>query len=310
MTLALQSNASVITVTGADLADWSQIRGDDGRRLVRIRWKTLDVLDREAVLAYTVPQSPLADQWARQAPGSPDDSEARHLFAIVPADGLELKGNGLRAAVESRRLPEWMRAEVGGAAFVTAEAASQLVLQTHWLPAIATAEAIVSEAKAQLRLVADGATQTSVSYAIKHQAPLAWRLELPANVEILSCSVGGAAAQPIQRENGAVEFTLPAPEKGLTNVALVYTAKAKALDPVSGDIALELPRTPLFIERIDWSIGIPAQFEVTAFEGAGFIAGNAAAASGEERTLALRKDFCRGERPTVALFYQRRNLEK
>ena len=306
MTLALPANAGAIVVTGDDLADTVQSRADDGRRLVRVRWKTRDVLDREAVLAYTVAQSPLAEQWTLQAPATPDDKDARHLYAIVPADGLELKGDGLRAAIESRRLPEWMREEIGGAAFVTAEAASQLALQTHWLPAIATAEAIVSEAKAQLRLVADGATQTAVSYAIKHQAPLAWRLELPANVEILSCSVGGLAAHPIQRENGAVEFALPAPEKGLTNVAVVYTAKAKPLDPVSGDIALELPRTPLFTERIDWSIGIPAQFEVTAFEGAGFVAG----APTEDRALSLRKDFCRAERPAVALFYQRRNLEK
>ena len=306
MTLAMPASVSAMVVTGEDLADTEQSRADDGRRLTRIRWKTRDVLDREVSIAYAAPQPPLAEQWILLAPATPDAGDARHLYAIVPADGLDLKGDGLRTAVESRRLPEWMREEIGGAAFITAEAASPLTLQTHWLPSIATAEAIVSEATAQLRVVPDGATQTAVSYAIKHQAPLAWRLELPESVEILSCNVGGVAVQPIQRDNGVIEFALAAPEKGLTNVALVYTAKVKALDPVSGDIALELPRTPLFTERIDWSIGIPAQFEVTAFEGSGFVAGPAA----EDRTLALRKDFCRAERPAVALFYKRRNLEK
>jgi hypothetical protein len=310
ITLALPSNAGAVGVTGDDLADWSQIRAEDGSRLLRIRWKTRDVLDRELTIAYAVPQSSLAEQWTMQAPGSPDDKDTRHLFAILPADGLELKGDGLRAAVESRRLPEWMRTEIGGAAFVTAEGAGQLVLQTHWLPTIATAEAIVSEAKAALRLVADGATQTAVSYTISHQAPLAWRLELPANVELLSCTMGGAAAQPMQRENGVIELPVPTPAKGTTTVALVYTAKLKALDPVSGSATLELPRTPLFIEHLDWSIALPVAFEVTAIDGNVSVAESTADPGRGDRAIALRKDFCRAERPTVSLFYQRRGLEK
>ena len=208
------------------------------------------------------------------------------------------------------RQPEWMRAEIGGAAFVTAEAPGQLVLQTHWLPAIATAEAIISESKASLRLVADGATQTAISYTIKHQAPLAWRLELPADVELLSCTVQGAAAQPVQRENGVIELALPAPEKGATAVALVYTAKLKPLDPVSGDVALELPRTPLFIEHLDWSVSLPAAFEITAIDGNVSVGESVAEPVRGDRAIALRKDFCRAERPGVSVFYQRRSLEK
>jgi hypothetical protein len=310
MTLALPANAGAISVAGDDLADWSQTRADDGRRMLRVRWKTRDVLDRELTLAYAVPQSSLAEQWTLQAPASPDDKDARHLYAIVAADGLELKGDGLRAAVESRRLPEWMRAEIGGAAFVTAEAAAQLVLQTHWLPAIATAEAIVSETKAALRLVGDGATQSELSYTIKHQAPLAWRLELPEKVELLSCTVDGTAARPIQRENGVIEIALPMPDKGATTVALVYTAKLKPLDPVSGEVALELPRTPLFIEHLDWLIAMPAAFEITAIDGNVSVAESGREPARGDRAVALRKDFCRAERPAVSLFYQRRSLEK
>ena len=306
MTLALPPNAAAITVNGDDLADWTQARGDDGRRLVRIRWKTRDLLDREVALAYAVPQSPLADQWTLQAPATPDEKGARHLYAIVAANGLELKGDGLRAAVESRRLPEWMREDIGSAAFVTAEAGSQLVLQTHWLPTIATAEAIIGEAKAKLQLVSDGAMQISATYAIRHQAPLAWRLDLPSAVEILSCTVDGVAAQPIQRENGAIELSLTTPTKGQSSVAIVYTAKVKPLDPVSGELALELPRTPLFIERFDWSVSLPSAFEITTFYGAGW----AATQASDEHAIALHKDFCRGERPAIALFYQRLGLEK
>ena len=122
--------------------------------------------------------------------------------------------------------------------------------------------------------------------------------------------MGGVAAQPVQRENGVIELAVPTPAKGTTTVALVYTAKLKALDPVSGNAALELPRTPLFIEHLDWSIALPAIFEVTAIDGNVSVAGSTADPGRGDRAVALRKDFCRAERPAVSLFYQRRSLDK
>lgn len=305
ITLAVPANASAITIEGDDLAGWTQTRADDGRRLLHAKWKTADVLERELRVAYVAPQSPLAEQWSLHAPAVAEEKDSRHLFAILPADGLELKGDALRAAVATHRLPEWMRSDIGGAAFVTAETGAQLVLQARWLPTIATAEAIVSEAKCHLRLVADGAMQTSATYTIRHAAPLALRLELPADVELLSCNVAGQPARPIQREAGAIELSLPKPgdaAKGVTQVTLVYASKTQPFDPISGRTALELPRTPLFIERLDWTVAIPAAFEVTAFDG-NVTVGDAPP---DAQTIALRKDLCRAERPAVELFYQRR----
>jgi hypothetical protein len=158
--------------------------------------------------------------------------------------------------------------------------------------------------------VADGATQTTIAYTIKHQAPLAWQLELPPKVDLLSCTVANVAAQPIQRENGAIELGLPATGNGATTVTLVYTTKLAPLDPVSGDVALDLPRTPLFIEHLDWGVVIPAAFEVTAINGNVSVGDSAPATAQGERPVALRKDFCRAERPAVSLFYQRIGLEK
>src|SRR6202012_3373307 len=150
----------------------------------------------------------------------------RTFFAIVLSEGLELKGEGVQAAVASQRLPAWMRTAIGGAAFVTAESGTALSLAARWLPTVATAEAIVSETKCDLRLVSDGSTQTSATYSIRPAAPLPLSVELPAEVELLTCPVDGRSAQPVQRENGALEFSLPAcaDPKG-TTVAFVYAAK-------------------------------------------------------------------------------------
>ena len=308
--LEIPRNAVAVTVAGPDLESWNQVRADDGRRLVRVQWTTRDLLDRELAVAYAVPQSPLADAWNLQSAAIADGGETRTFFAIVPSEGLELSGDPLRTAVDSRRLPEWLRAQIQGADFVTAESGSQLALQTTWLPAVSTAEAIVTEAKCAQRLVADGSMQTTVHYTIRHQAPLRFRLALPADVEVLTCTLGGESARPIQREGGTIELSLQTPEgqPGAASVfALTYTSKSPPLDPVSGRIMLSLPQTPLFIDRLDWQIGLPNVFEITAIDG------NVAVAAPAERqpddfAIAMRKDFIRAERPVVELFYQRRAL--
>lgn len=312
MMLVLPPTAGSVSVKGDDLADWTSERLDERRRLMRIRWKTPDVLDRELLLSYAVAQSPLSEQWNLQAPAVLDHPESRHLIAILPGDGLELKGDALRAAITLQRLPQWMREAIGGAPFATAEGNAQLTVDARWLPTVATASAVIGAARAQLRLVADGSLQTSVNYLIRHEAPMAWQLELPKEVDILSCTVAGKAARPIQRDAGVIELRLPAlgdAGNAGTEVALVFTGKGPPLDPVSGQVELALPRTALFLERLDWAVAIPDAFDITA------VSGNVAIAAGAkldrergEQIIALRKDLGRGERPSVALFYQRRGL--
>lgn len=311
--LTLPANASGVSVKGDDLAESATVRADDGQRLVRVRWQTPDVLDRELSLSYSIPQSPLAEQWPLRAPATIGGEESRHLFAVAVPDGLELKGNGVRPAVDAQRLPAWVRAELKGATFVTAEGGPRVDLQARWLPTVGAADAVVTEAKSELRLVTDGSLRTAATWTIRHAAPLAWRLDLPADVELLECTVAGRAARPVQREQGALEISLPAPDakSGVTSVALVFAARAEPLDPVSGKVALALPRTALFVERLLWSVALPDAFEITA------ISGNVAVAAGGrrdaergEQIISLRKDLCRGERPAVELFYQRRGLNK
>ncbi len=309
MTLALPPNATTIETAGDDLASTHIERDPDGRRLVQVAWKTRDVLDRGLTLSWTSPQSPLAEQWLIHAPVVPGAAEAKNFFAIVLPEGSELRGDGLHPGLE--RVPAWIRAELRGTAFSVAEAGAQLAVQPVQLPTVATAEAVIVSAKAELRLVADGSMQTAASWLVRHAAPLPWRLELPEGVEILTCTVGGKAARPVQREAGAVEIALPASGGEPTPVAITYAAKTEALDPVSGKVALAIPRTALFIERLDWSIALPDAFEVTAINGNVSVAAGAKQnAERAEQLIALRKELCRGERPTVELFYQRRGIDR
>ena len=67
--LKLPAGAQVEDVTGDDLVNWRAQRSTDGgQRLVNLRWKTADKLDRRVVMKYVVPQSPVAAQWNLVAP--------------------------------------------------------------------------------------------------------------------------------------------------------------------------------------------------------------------------------------------------
>jgi hypothetical protein len=303
-TLFLPAGASAVKVAGEDLAQSAQAKAEDGRRALQLAWKSRDILDRELTITYALPQSPLASEWKLGAPAG-GEGDGVHFFAAVPAAGQELTGENVQANVPAVRLPVWMREALAGAAAVAAEGAPTLALKTEWLPTVQTAEATVTMATSQLRMVGDGSMQVDSTYKIRHDAPIQWQLELPADVQILACTIDGHAARPIQRAKGTIELSLPGGKE--SSVQIGYAAKAKPLDAVSGQLALELPRTGLFIERLEWSVFLPEVFELNAVQGNLSILPLENAAAGGTPTLRLRKDLCRGERPAVELYYQRRN---
>ncbi|MCP5542859.1 MAG: hypothetical protein H7A49_03010 [Akkermansiaceae bacterium] len=298
MELEFPGNAVGVTVDGEDLASSETRRTADGGRRLLVRWKTRDVLDRELMVTYAVPLSPLATRWELRAPHVEDG--AKSLFAVVPGEGMELGGEPLHA-VPPQRLGGWMRAALGGQTFVTAESGAELDLDVRWLPVVESAEAVVSASKATQQVVEDGSMRTSVSWLIRHSSAMPWRVEMPADIELLSCTVAGKAVKPVSRESGVFEIALPAPNdaKSGSTVELTYTGRIDALDPVGGRVALELPRTSLFIERIEWSVALPPRCEVIAVEGNATVSKPASAG-----VVELRKDLCRGEKPAAGFFYQ------
>lgn len=297
--LELPGNALAVRAEGEDVES-TEIRGAPGSgKILLVKWRTRDVLDRELTVAYAVPQSPLADKWEIRAPQA--GGAGKSLYAIVPGEGMELTGGELRA-VPPQRLGGWMRGALGNQTFVTAEADAALDLGVRWLPLVETAEAVVGEAKAAQQVVEDGSMRSTVSWLVRHSAAMPWQVEMPADVELLACKVGARPAKPVRREGGVFEIALAAPPDGHvgTVVELSYTGKVDPLDPVGGRVALELPRTSLFIETIEWSVTLPARCDVIAVEGNASVA-----APSQKGVTRLRKDLCRGEKPAVGFFYQR-----
>lgn len=303
--LSLPQNATGIALSGDDLVGSNVIRADDGSRWILAEWKTRDIRDREVLLEYAIPQSPLAKQWTLHAPAPIGKAEAAALFVIVTTEGLELMLDNAGLPGKDRRLSGWLAEQVGQADYLTVEAGRELNLTTRWLPRVETAQAVVTEANFATRLVPDGSMLTEASYLIDHKNPQDFQVELPAGGELLACHVNGATAAPIKRSDTLIELQLAAPgEKGQTRVTFSHASRGAALDPVSGQVSVELPRTPLFIHRLAWELTIPPAYEPAAIEG------NIEIVSGKENVVTLRKELCRGEKPMAELFYQKKDLSR
>lgn len=325
MSLAFPPHVSRLEIEGDDLRDWTLEPREDEERVARIFWKTRDTLDRTLTLRWETPQSPLADAWTLAPPvalapegaAEREGEASRTLFALLPVEGLELDHPGLVATVEPQRLPGWLRDRFQGAESLSAEivGANPVSLAATWLPRMETAQATISLARFETQLVEDGSTLVTADYQVQHGAPLTWSLSLPSAEQILACEINDVATNPIQREENEVEFRLSAPreiredEEGIetvrgTSVRLCYALRSDPLDPVSGRVALELPQTELFIHRLEWALRIPELYEPTAVEGNVRIS----TGKGEGGSIRLEKELCRGERPAVELYYQRRDV--
>jgi hypothetical protein len=151
--------------------------------------------------------------------------------------------------------------------------------------------------------VADGALLTEVDYSIRHERALRWRLNLPEGSELLSARIDNQTVKPIDRGERVLEFALPS-GKEVSAVSLSYTAKKPAFQPVSGQIALELPQTDLLVHWLDWELRIPVAYEIAAFEG-NVESSPCDKTDATSRVIPLHKELCKNERPRAEFFYQK-----
>ncbi len=311
-TLALPAAANIVSVTGADLDRWAAVKppAADARQ-IEVSWKTPDVLRRVLSLEYELPQASPEGDWHLISPRvvSAGSDLRNALYALPLIDDMEFVSSGeagtALAAGTAQELPHWLTQAVAGVPFadVHSDNAASLV-RARRLPLIHTARATVEESRFHTRLVADGALLCDGAMTLRHDGPVTLTLTLPKDAQLLSCAVNGRDALPVDRGQGRIDLNLPGGDAGQrTQASLSYTSHLPALAPVSGQIALSLPETGLFVQTLSWDLQIPDEYELTAIEG------NVSLTPGAGPPLIhLRKDLLNSEQPTVELFYQKRSV--
>lgn len=164
--------------------------------------------------------------------------------------------------------------------------------------------AVVREATSSMRIVSDGTFFNATSWKIRHNTAVTWRLSPGENTQVVSCLVAGRPYAPVLIGDNAIELRLPESDSE-TTVEIAYTGKSTAFAPVRGDFAVSLPATDLLVERSDWALVLPAPYAPLAVEGnCEFFPGDS------KNELRLRKELCRGEPPSVRVFYQKPETTK
>ncbi|MCW1924900.1 hypothetical protein OKA05_20220 [Luteolibacter arcticus] len=304
--LLLPADARDLKAEGDDLAHFRVTRDAEGNNRLLLEWKSRDMLERELVISYRRPLRPLDASWQLAAPRGPEEASARARFLIAANPRRAFEGNGLAGPFDPAALPAKLREALGGTTYLTLEsAATTAELGARELPLVATADAVILEATWSLRQESDGSLLAEGLLKIDHRQPLRVAFDSPKGYSLLSCAVAGQDTRPVDRGEGRIEIPLPPPGKETTQVQLSFTASGEALDAVSGTLALELPRTPLFIRTLTWRVDLPTAYRAEIH---GNLTRENLLNTDPPSAIRLRKNLCRDETPAVSVFYQRADL--
>lgn len=302
-TLMLPPDAREVVVTGDDLAAQKVIRGADRSLGLRLDWKSRGLLEREVAIFYQIPRRPLDRSWKLQAPSVPGADSTRTRFSVACVPELTYAADGLAGPFPPKGLPARIVGEFSGAPCYHLEAGATADLAVNPLPVVPTADATVSDAAWTVKLEPDGAMLIEGGINVEHRGMFGVILDVPMEMGLLSCKVGGQSVTPVSLGDGKLEVSLPA--AGVkTQIACSFTGRAAAIEPVEGVLDLALPKTPLFIRSLSWKIELPPNYQAETH-------GNLIRSGESDRpsTITLRKNLCRDERPVTKIFYQRSNLK-
>lgn len=304
MNVRLPAGAAGIVFKGDDGMEGRALPRTTSYRVLQLRWKTRDLPDRRVELSYWLPAAS-RDEWSPVPPQPEDAQSDRALIALPRVSGMEV--TPIEAtAIDQSRISSWLRQRVGERAVDLFESTGAARFGIRWLPRIQTAQAMVSEAVYETRLVDDGAMLIVGKLTIEHRQGIDLSLTMPTFEEVLTGKLNGAVTQPIRREESMIEFPLPANAKGKSELEFSYAAQGDAFDAVSGRQELQLPMTDLFVHSLRWRLDIPDRFRTSAIQG-NVVFDSKAAKS--DHDLQLVKRLIRREHPSVQIHYRRRGLD-
>lgn len=300
--LQLPADARRIDVSGEDLSSHEITRDTNGNPFLTLKWTTRSVLDRAITVSYGTPLRPLDHQWTLAAPLGADPAPTKTRFVIPENPRLEFTAEGLSPALDASSLASQAAREAGNAAVRILEADHEAKLTVRELPVAANADATIATAMWKTRVEPDGSSLTEGILAITCQRAQQWLLTLPGDANLVSCAVDDKPTDPILHNN-ALGIPLDARNGGRpANVRISYTMRMGKPDPLRGSLPMTLPATPLLVKELSWDISLPAAYKAE-------ISGNLERGDNTPeapQTIHLRKNLCRGEQPSVQIFYSRK----
>lgn len=167
-----------------------------------------------------------------------------------------------------------------------------------------TDDAIISTATYTTEVARDGSVFTQGILVAHHEQPVKLTVQLPEGSRLLQCQVNAESVRVVALGTGRLEIPLddPATDGAESELKLSFTSTVPSMQPAEGEIELVLPQTPVFVKHVDWSVRLPAGYDLS-------FSGNVDAATDKPDTpgLQLRKSFCRDQQPQARITYRKRS---
>ena len=297
--------ASKFEIVGADLQPAQIILSGPGQRKIALTWETAGILDRNIIVCYELPNPEPGRPWEIENPRFGKELDAQtSLTVIAPMAGSNIQSDNGQTGSDVSQLPYWMQSKLLTPDFYAVRSVTPITASIHMLPVLKPDNARILTASYQTGLVPDGSLKCEAGFKIEYRNAFSWRFRLPNGSALLDCQVNSNPTSPIVQADGGLELPIPAPKNsGNINsleVLISYTARGPKFEPVEGKLSLALPSTQLFIERLEWRLYLPDNYEATAFEG------NVEPGSGSDAAIVFTKRLTRAETPNLEVYYRRK----
>jgi hypothetical protein len=306
--LTLPNEVSVLTVDGIGFAQKSVEMTDEGS-IIHLNWPSDDAMVRELSFSYSVPISMAGAHVVMPLLEVADAVQSSEAYYFIDFDGIALRPAAGPWSVAGR-IPDWIEREVGAQDldYYAVSSGEALELSVRLLPRLKTGTAIIKEAAYNTEVVAEGGRLNKASITIEHGAQADYEFKLPEGGKLLACDINGRPSEPIIEEDGSLRLIMPRTRETMatTHVGYTFTTKGEKMNSVEGKAHLELPRTPLFIHKLTWTVALPSEYQATALEGNVVIDAGGA----EGKPVSLSKQIYDDETPVASLYYTRRDLQQ
>lgn len=304
MRIPLPRDIRGIRPSSEGLDSWRVESDKNNQPVLLLAWNDKAPAERVVELRYATPMGANAEAWTLNAPQSTLPGSG-NLFAILHSPSTELSGQGLVARTDAVPLSDWMRSQIKGREFSLIRADGTARVNVQWLPLAEPANLIGRQAKFQTRIVSDGSTLTEAAMELECESSARWVFQLPPSAKLLRCAVNGHAVRPVRRDSALELLIDPASRDEKTTVTFSYTDNLPALDPVSGGVTITLPETKVFVHKLEWSLEIPAGYEVAGIESNAEVL-----PSNKKGRLELGRELVDGTPVVAELFYSKRGIQQ
>jgi len=306
--LWLPAGARVRELFGAGLVNWQRAGMRDGRPMVRMNWASDGAAYRKVSVGYSLPLDLEGNGWRWQWPQLEGGDEMPVVATVLAGADVDVTSvKGVRDWDVVADMPEWYRRPVSAQSQrirVEGDAGDEVMLEWVERARLQTAEAVIRKSEMATKVAVNGGSFTEGKVTIAHDAPIRWRLDLPAGSALLACAVDGKRVDPLVNADGSLDVPVGDGKGGVSEVTYSFTADLEKLAPVDGRLELELPATPLFAHEMTWRLWLPPAYEATALEGNLEIVEG----GGVGKWLVLSKQLFREAAPKVSVFYRKASL--